>query len=394
MQVWMGAPISLSGADVAPEDAGLVLDVLTSPVLSGGRMLAAFEQLWAERLGCRHAVAVSSGTAALHLAIIAADVAADDLVITTPFSFVASSNVILYERGIPVFVDVEPDALTIDPDLTAEAADDLARGGPGAQRWLPPAVRDARAGHRLKALLPVHVFGRPAAMDALLATAGRHDVPVIEDACEAIMARSGNRFVGSIGRAGAFGFYPNKLMTTGEGGMLTTNDDTWAAVARSAANQGRDRHTAWLAHDRLGYNYRLDELRAALGLGQLRRIDELIERRARVAAMYAERLRHCDWLQIPDAGDAGRSWFVYVVRVRGGRNRDRIIASLASAGVPSRAYFPPIHLQPYYRERFGFTDGMFPVAEQAGREALALPFHNRITENEIDFVCESLQNAG
>lgn len=391
MQRWTGVPIRLSSPDVSTDDARLVCTTLSSMDLSGGPMVERFEREWAARLSSRHAVAVSSGTAALHLATIAAGVGERDLVITSPFSFVASANVILYERALPVFVDIDPETLAIDPGQAAEAADAAVAGGAAVRPWLPPSERDRPVGS-LKALLPIHVFGRTADLSRLIQTAARHDVPVIEDACEAVGASHGGRPAGSIGRAGAFGFYPNKQMTTGEGGMLVTDDDDWAVVSRSLRNQGRDNQSEWLAFNRLGYNYRLDELSAALGLAQLRRLDELLARRAVVAEMYRERLAGVDWLRLP-APAADASWFVYVVRVSGDLDRDGIIAGLDRLGVPARAYFPPIHLQPFYRERFGYREGMFPLAEAAGREVIALPFHNHLDEAQIDFICAALKVA-
>jgi dTDP-4-amino-4,6-dideoxygalactose transaminase len=391
MRSWTGTPITLSAPDVRPADGDLLRQVLDSGALSNGPMVRAFETAWSARFGCRHAVAVSSGTAALHLAVIAAGVSDGDLVITTPFSFVASANVILYERAVPIFVDIDPESLAIDPAHAAEAAEAIARGGRAAAAWLPPSLRQSRRRmpRRLAAVLPVHVFGRAADLDPILALASSLDVPVIEDACEAIGTTYRGRAAGTIGRAGAFGFYPNKQMTTGEGGMFVTEDDGWAAIARSLRNQGRDGRR-WLDCDRLGYNYRLDEFSAALGHAQLARIDELLARRASVAAMYAERLAGCDRVRMPSIDAPGASWFVYVVRLDPRIDRDQVMCRLAEAGIPTRAYFPPIHLQTHYRQRFGYREGMFPIAEAVGRQAIALPFHNHLTEDQVSFVCEAL----
>jgi dTDP-4-amino-4,6-dideoxygalactose transaminase len=394
MRSWTGTPITLSAPDVRPADGDLLRQVLDSGTLSSGPMVHAFETAWAARFGCRHAVAVSSGTAALHLAVIAAGISAGDLVITTPFSFVASANVVLYERAVPIFVDIDPESLAIDPARIADAADAVRRGGRAAAAWLPPSLRASRdpAPGRLAAVLPVHVFGRAADLDPILAIASSLGVPVIEDACEAIGTTYHGRAAGTIGRAGGFGFYPNKQMTTGEGGMFVTDDDEWAEIAKSLRNQGRDGQ-AWLDSDRLGYNYRLDEFSAALGQAQLARLDQLLARRASVAAMYAERLAGCEWLRLPWADAPGASWFVYVVRVDPRVDRDQVMCRLAEAGVPTRAYFPPIHLQAYYRQRFGYHEGMFPLAEAAGRQVIALPFHNHLTEDQVDFICEVLGEA-
>jgi dTDP-4-amino-4,6-dideoxygalactose transaminase len=392
MRSWTGTPITLSAPDVRPSDADLLRQVLDSGTLSSGPMGRAFESAWAARFGCRHAVAVSSGTAALHLAVIAAGISAGDLVITTPFSFVASANVVLYERAVPIFVDIDPESLAIDPARVADAADAIRRGGPAAAAWLPPSLRDSPKPGRLAAVLPVHVFGRAADLDPIVAIASSVGAAVIEDACEAIGTTYRGRAAGTIGRAGAFGFYPNKQMTTGEGGMFVTDDDEWAAVARSLRNQGRDGH-AWLDSDRLGYNYRLDEFSAALGHAQVARLDELLARRASVAAMYAERLAGWEWVRPPSAGAPGESWFVYVVRVDPRVDRDQVMRRMAEAGVPTRAYFPPIHLQAYYRQQFGYREGLFPIAEAAGRQLIALPFHNHLTADQIDYICEALDEA-
>jgi len=373
MHPWTGPPLTLAHPDISAEDVTMVVAALQSSVLSGGPWIDDFERTWAERFGTAHAIAVSSGTAALHLAVVAAGVQQDDYVITSPFSFVASANVILYERATPVFVDISRDSFTMDPAHAAEAA-----------RALPDG--------RLKALLPVHIFGQTAPMATLLDIGRQHGVPVIEDACEAIGAQSDCGPAGTAGHAGAFGFYPNKQMTCGEGGMLVTNDDEWARTCRSLRNQGRDLTTHWLTHDRLGFNYRLDEMSAALGLSQLQRLDMLHARRAQIAAAYTERLAHGDWLQCPEP-TAGRTWFTYVVRVRPPADRDAVMKALARLGVPTRAYFTPIHLQPYYRARFGFREGAFPEAERAGREAMALPFHAHLTASQIDFVCDAVKRA-
>ncbi|HVT47996.1 MAG TPA: DegT/DnrJ/EryC1/StrS family aminotransferase [Vicinamibacterales bacterium] len=394
MRSWTGTPITLSAPDVRPADGDLLRRVLDSGALSNGPMVRAFETAWSARFGCRQAVAVSSGTAALHLAVIAAGVSDGDLVITTPFSFVASANVVLYERAVPIFVDIDPESLAIDPRRVEEAADAIARGGRDAAAWLPPSLRPSRrrTPRRLAAVLPVHVFGRAADLDPLMALASRLDVPVIEDACEAIGTTYRGRAAGTIGRAGAFGFYPNKQMTTGEGGMFVTDDDGWAAVARSLRNQGREGHR-WLDCDRLGYNYRLDELSAALGHAQLARIDELLARRASVAAMYAERLAGHERVRMPSIDAPGASWFVYVVRLDPCIDRNQVMRRLADLGIPTRAYFPPIHLQTHYRQRFGYREGMFPIAEAAGRQAIALPFHNHLTGDQVSFICEALDAA-
>jgi perosamine synthetase len=387
--------LRMSAPDVGPDDIALVHEVLQSGTLSMGLMVQRFESAWAARLGVPHAVAVSSGTAGLHLALIAAGVSAGDCVVTSPFSFVASANAALYEGAVPIFVDIDPTSLALDPQGAETALADLAAGGRAATRWLPRRRPGGWAGRPAKVVMPVHVFGQPAAMAPLLAAADQAGAVVIEDACEAIGSEYEGRPAGTLGASGVFGFYPNKQMTTGEGGLVVTSDDASADLMRSLRNQGRDGDATWLRHVRLGYNYRLDEMSAALGLGQLRRLDDLLAARARVAAAYDERIARLD-------GVAGLSrlatttkmgWFVYVIRLAADLDRAAVVAALAADGVPSRPYFPPIHLQPYYRERFGYQEGDFPITEAIARTTLALPFHGQMTDEEVDVVASALRRA-
>jgi perosamine synthetase len=374
--------IPMSEPDITEQELTAVQDVLRTPILALGPRAALFERKIAERAGAPHAVAVSSGTAGLHLCMIAAGVGENDLVLTTPFSFVASANCVLYERARPLFVDVDPETLTIDPEALARTLRGLLRSASADMR-------------RLRAILPVHVFGQAADMDPILALGRAHGIPVIEDACEAIGAGYHGRPVGSLGDAGVFAFYPNKQITTGEGGMIVTRNEAWDALFRSLRNQGRDVFDGWLAHTRLGYNYRLDELSAALGVAQIDRLDEILARRARVADWYATRLANIEELTLPIVArwTTRMSWFVYVVRLAAAIDRDWVIAALERRGVPARAYFPPIHLQPFYRQRFGFKPGDFPVAERAGACALALPFFGPMTETQVDTVCGALREV-
>jgi perosamine synthetase len=366
--------VQLSSPDITSEERRLVDEVLRSGQLSFGPMLEAFENEFAAKFGARHAVAMSSGTAALHVAMIAAGVGEGDVVITTPFSFIASANSILFERGVPHFVDIDPETLTMDPVATVHAIETLAPRG------------------RLRAVLPVHIFGRTVEMDAVLAAARRHGVTVIEDACEAVGASADGVFAGRWGDGAAFGFYPNKQMTTGEGGMLLTDRDDWARLARSLRNQGRSDASASLEHERLGFNYRMDSISAAIGLAQIRRLDELLHKREAVAMRYNALLAGIDGVTPPAPPRAGSrlSWFVYVVRLAGGIDRDQLRAALAARGIDSRPYFPAIHLQPFYRERFGFRPGMFPHTEAAGASLLALPFHGKLATEDIEYVCEAV----
>lgn len=384
--------ITMADSDIGPSEVALVNDVLRSRALSFGPMIERFEAEWARRLDVAHAVAVSSGTAGLHLSAIAAGVTDGDLVITTPYSFVASANAILYQRAVPIFVDIDPVTLNIDATLVAQALGDLAAGGGAARRWLPRS--GAGEGTPARAVLPVHVFGRAAEMRTIVAAARAHGASVIEDACEAIGAAHDGQDVGTFGDASVFGFFPNKQMTMGEGGVIATNRDDWAAQFRSLRNQGRGADGAWLHYTQLGYNYRLGEMSAALGLAQLRRLDELLDKRARVADAYTERLV-IDGVEplALTTGTTRMSWFVYVVRLATDIDRDAVIDALRERGIPSRPYFPSIHLQPFYRERFGFVEGDFPAAEAASRSTLALPFHANLETEAIEIVVEALTAA-
>jgi perosamine synthetase len=390
--------IPMSSPDLTRAEIEAVEAVLETPYLSLGPQLAEFEQRFAAYIGSRYAAAVSSGTAGLHLAIIATGIGQGDLVITTPFSFIASANCILYERAIPVFVDIEPDSLNIDPDQVATAAQEIERGGPTSERWLPPNLRQrnwSRGNGRLKAILPIHAFGQPADMDSIRAVAQRHELTIIEDACEAIGAQYKGRQAGTLGDVAVFAFYPNKQMTTGEGGMIVTNNEGWANLFYSLRNQGRDVFNAWLDHSRLGYNYRLDELSAALGLAQLIRIEELLAKRARVAGWYNDRLKIIPGVETPRLTPTTShiSWFVYVIRLALDIDRDTVMMRLTERGIPSRPYFSPIHLQTFYRQRFGYQVGDFPVTEKIARSTLALPFFNNMSEDQVEKVCLTLQEV-
>jgi len=349
-----------------------VEDVLRSARLSRGPYLERFEARMAERCGTAHAVGVSSGTAALHCIVAALDLPPGAEVLTTPFSFVASTNVLLYEDLAPRFVDVEPTTYNLDVGRI-EAA-------------LTP---------RTEAILAVDVFGRPADWPALADLADAHDLRLIDDACEALGGRVGGRPVGSWGDAAAFGFYPNKQITTGEGGCITTDDPALADACRALRNQGRASDER-MRHDRLGYNYRLDEMSAALGCAQLDRLDEILDRRRAVAETYEEALAPlAEDLHRPSPSDE-RSWFVYVVRLRdhfAPEARDRLLSRLQNEGIGCAPYFPPIHLQPYHRDALGHAPGDFPVCERVSARTLALPFHDRLDQNAIDRITAALNTA-
>lgn len=362
----------MSSPDITRSEIDAVLEVMQTNHLSIGPKIVEFEKMVAEYVGCKHGVGVNSGTSALHLAVIAAGIKDGDEVITSSFSFVASSNSILYERGKAVFVDIDPLTGNIDPTLI-EAA-------------ITP---------RTKAIMPVHVFGQPADMDPIMEIARKHNLVVIEDSCESIGAEYKGRQTGTFGDAGVFAFYPNKQMTTGEGGLLVTQRDDWNILFRSLRNQGRDVFDGWLNHTRLGYNYRLDELSAALGVAQFKRIDELLAKRAQVAAWYNERVDEIVGIDKPYIAETTTrmSWFVYVVRCGDGVNRNALVNSLSEKGIPSRPYFTPIHVQPFYQEQFGWKRGDLPRTEKAGDTFLALPFSGVMTEEQVDYVCTALQES-
>jgi perosamine synthetase len=364
--------VPMSAPDIQPEDIALVTQVLQSRSLSIGPFLKMFERAFADYVGVRHAIAVVNGTSGLHLCIRAAGIADGDEVITSPFSFIASANCVLYERGVPVFVDIDETTLNLDPARVAAA--------------ITP---------RTRAVLPVHIYGQPCAMNELTAVCAARGLTLIEDACEAIGAEYLGRKVGSFGKAAVFAFYPNKQMTMGEGAVITTDDSDWASLIRSLRNQGRDAMGSGLHHEHLGYNYRLGEMGAALGLAQLRRIEALLAHRDAVAARYGERLQKIPGvspLRIVPA-TTRMSWFSCIVRLDPAIDRDRVIAALECNRIPTRIYFSPIHLQPYYRERFGYRAGDFPVAERAAASILALPFHGGLSDGDMDYVVGSLQSA-
>jgi perosamine synthetase len=388
--------IRMSSPDITQAEIDAVLKVLHSTDLSMGGQIRAFEDEMARIAGTKCAVGVSSGTAGLHLSVIAAGIGEADLVVTTPFSFVASANCLLYERAVPVFVDVDDQTGNLDWMAVDEAVEAITKGGKQAARFLPRIMQEeGLEGRQVKALLPVNVFIQAADFDQLRDIAHRHHMVIIEDACETIGATYKGRAAGSLGDIGVMAFYPNKQMTTGEGGVIVTNNDEWAETARSLRNQGRKPGGLWLEHDRLGYNYRLDEMSAAVGWAQAKRLPELLDNRKRVAFWYEERLRDVDLIRFPQVAPftTSPSWFVFVIRILPPASRDRVIERLAEAEIPSRKYFSPIHLQSFYRTRFGYRPGDFPVSERLGDQSLALPFSGVMTEEEVDTVCFALRKA-
>ncbi len=381
----------MSSPDLTDMERQAVQDVLNTPILSMGHWILDFEQAFRNVTGARYAVAVSSGTAGLHLCVRAAQLGTDDLVITTPFSFVASTNVLLYENAVPVFVDVNPRTGNMDPQLAAEAVRDLCEGGIRADKWLPRKAAGSK--RELKGILLIDVFGQPADLAPLRQLAQDYGLRMIEDACEALGAQYRGKPAGTFGDSAVFAFYPNKQITTGEGGVIVTDDEQAAAMMRALRNQGRAPGDTWLQHTYLGYNYRLDEMSAALGVIQMRRLEELLQKRDRVANWYTERLGELPGVEPPaiEPFTTRMSWFVYVVRFEPKIDRDALAKRLESRGVAVRPYFLPIHLQPYMQERFGYCEGDFPVTEDLGRRGLALPFSGVMREEQVEEVCAALR---
>jgi len=367
----MNDPIPMSSPEIDDSDVQAVVDVVRSGQLALGDRAPEFERAVAAYVNTEHAVAVSSGTAALHLIVRALGLGPGDEVLVPSFTFAASVNALLYERVTPVFVDIEADTYNLDPS-------DLER----------------RVTPRTRAIMAVDVFGHPAEWDALRVVADRYNLAVIDDSCEALGAEYRGRRLGGFGNAAAFAFYPNKQITTGEGGVVVTDDAEIARVVRSLRNQGRGGMGAWLRHERLGYNYRLDEMSAALGLSQLRRIEQFLSKREAVARLYFERLAALPQVRPPVVRPHVRmSWFVYVVTLAQGLERDTVIRAMQGEGVPARGYFSPVHLQPYVREMLGLCAGELPVTEAIGRRTLALPFHNNLGAGQVDQVVEALSRA-
>jgi perosamine synthetase len=362
--------IPLAKPSLSEREAALVLDTLRSGRLALGPRLPEFEGALARRLGVPHLSAVSSGTAGLHLAVRAAGVEAGDEVITTPFSFVASANCLLYEHATPVFCDIDPRTLNVDPSAA-----------------------EASVSTRTTGLLPVHIFGYPADMPGFERLAAERGLWLVEDTCEALGATHADGLqVGARGNLAVFGFYPNKQLTTGEGGAVVCPDEETKRRIDSERNQGRAPDMGWLDHDRLGFNYRLDDLSCALGLAQLGRLDDLLAARARVAALYTAALSGVEDLVLPcpDEGGDRRSWFVYVVQLPPGVDRDEAVVAMRARGVDTKPYLPAIHLMSFYRRRFGHREGQFPVCEEVARRSLALPFFPELSEAEVEKVVEAL----
>ena len=387
----ISVPMSLP--DITDKERAAVAKVMATNYLSMGPYVQSFEKAFQDFTGAKHAIAVNSGTAGLHLCVRAAGWQDGDWVITTPFSFVSSANVLLYERITPIFVDAEPMTGNIDPVQPKAAVSDLMSSSSDAAQWMPPKGFDPNG--TLKGILAVDVFGQPADFDAIRESADPYGLPVIEDACEALGANYKGRPAGLLGDSGVFAFYPNKQITTAEGGLVVTNDDETARMVRSLRNQGRAEGDTWLAHTYLGYNYRMDEMSAALGTVQMSRIDSLIANRARVADWYREELSDIEEIELPYSAPTTTrdSWFVYVIRLKDGELRNEVSQKLKALGIPVRPYFSPIHLQPYMAEKFGYEPGRFPVTEDLGRRGLAIPFSGKMTREQVRQVGSALRQV-
>jgi perosamine synthetase len=376
--------IPLSSPDIKSSEKKSVMEVLNTPYLSLGPKLKEFEEKFTDYIGSRYAVAVNSGTSGLHLCIKALNIKDGDKVVTTPFSFISSANCILFEKAEPVFVDIDEKTLNIEINKLEEKLEEL-----------------KRSKSKLKAVLPVHIFGRPCEIDQIMELADFYELNVIEDAAEATGAEyqkdknAGWKKAGTFGHCGVYAFYPNKQMTTGEGGMIVTDDEKIYKLCRSMRNQGRGEDGAWLQHERLGFNYRISDINCALGIAQLERIEEIRDKREKVVRLYNERLKDCDDVICPHFEENKKiSWFVYVLRLQDRfkrRDRDKILTRLREKGIGCSNYFTPIHLQPFYRNMFGYKEGDFPITEKVTERTIALPFFNDLKEEQIDLVCDNLK---
>lgn len=361
---------SIAKPYIGKKEEKYVLEVLRSGVLSIGPKVQEFEKKFAEFIGIKYACAVSSGTAGLHMALIAAGIKEGDEVITSPFSFIASANAILYVGAKPVFIDIDSEDYNFDVKKI-----------------------ESKITKKTKAILAVHIFGQPADMDAVLKIAKKYNLKIIEDACESIGATYKNKKAGTFGESAVFAFYPNKQMTTGEGGMIVTNDKKVYDLCCSLRNQGRSGNMQWLDHERLGYNYRMDELSAAVGLAQIEKIDFLLSERRKAAEMYTKYLKpYADFIQVPRIKSENiHTWFVYVVLLKNSKiDRDRLIGALQKEGISTKTYLPSIHLFSFYKKLFGYKEGDFPISENVSNRALALPFYIGLKEKDVKYICDKL----
>ncbi len=380
--------IQLSKPYITQIEIETVLEVLKSDRLSMGKYTELFEKEIAQLAGTKFSVAVNSGTSALHLILKALGIQQGDYMIVPSFTFVASANVALFEKAIPIFVDIDPKTYNVDPAALEILLNKIEQGRVhiNGQR-----VRI----DRVRFFMPVDVFGQPADYDRIEPIVKKYDLKMIEDSCEALGSEYKDKPCGSFGKAGAFAFYPNKQITTGEGGIIVTNDEEIARLCKSMRNQGRGEDEDWLNHVRLGYNYRIDELSAALGYAQLKHLKEILHKRDEVARRYYQLLSELSWVEPPFLADYTTKigWFVYVIKLDEKINRDRVIDYMSSRGVQTRNYFAPVHLQPFYKKLFGYTEGMLPVTERVSKSTLAIPFYTDMTLQEQKTVVEVLKQA-
>ncbi len=365
--------VNLSRPDINEDDIKAVVDVLKTPSLSLGPKIPEFEEKLARYIGRKYAVAVNSGTSGLFMCLKALGIGKDDEVITTPFTFIASTTCILMVDAKPVFVDIDPVSLNIDTKKI-----------------------EAKITAKTKAILPVAVFGNPAGLDEIWQIAQKHNLPVIEDSCEALGSELNGKKVGNFGTLSNFAFYPNKQMTTGEGGMILTDDEKLADICRALRNQGRGKGSGWLAHERLGYNFRMSDINAALGISQLSRIEQFVSKRQKVAETYQQLLADEARIIVPKAPDKCRmSWFVFVIRLKEPyiSKRDAILNAMLAEGIQVSNYFPPVTLQPFMVEQFGYKDGDFPISDGVCKSTIALPFYNNLTEDDASLVCKTLKKC-
>jgi len=363
--------IPVSKPDIREEDINAVVEVLKSGRLSLGPKLKEFEDNFKDLIGTKYAIAVNSGTSGLHLCMKSLNLKKGDEVITTPFSFISSANCVLYEGAKPVFVDVDDKTFNIDVNQI-----------------------EKKINEKTKAILPVHVFGHPCDMKEILRLSDKYNLDIVEDACESIGSAYNGRKVGTFGRASVFAFYPNKQMTTGEGGMICTNSQRVYNLCKSLRDQGRTDSGQWFSHDYLGYNYRLNDMSCALGVSQLKRFNDLIKERKKLANLYNDLFSDICGLVPPYVENyADHSWFVYVVKLDKHINRDKLILVLNRKGVQTRPYFPAIHLQPLYKSMFGYKEGVFPITERLSQSSLALPFFVGLSEDDVHNVYKEIKNA-
>ncbi|MGC9383823.1 MAG: DegT/DnrJ/EryC1/StrS family aminotransferase [Kosmotogaceae bacterium] len=380
--------VPLASPDITEKEIESVNRVLKSGILSIGEYTKKFEEKIAEFSGLSYAVAVNSGTSALHLIARALNMTSGDIMITSPFTFISSANVALFEHALPVFADIDEKTLNITPETLDHALKVYEKRGMKTEKLSLPVFTPGY-------FMAVDIFGHPLDWESIIDICKKHKIKIIEDSCEALGSEYKGKPLGSFGKAGSFAFYPNKQITTGEGGIIVTDNETIAKVVKSMRNQGRGVEENWLEHVRLGYNYRIDELSAAIGFVQMDRFDELFYKRSKVANRYNSLFENVEGVQTPYIADyvTKMSWFVYVIRFDEKIDRDKVMEYLNNHGIQCRDYFKPIHLQPFYKKQFGYSEGMFPVTEKVSKQTLAIPFYNNLTEEKQSYVVETLKEA-